>query len=94
VDTDDIDGFAVEDAVREVLDTVYLLRSRDAAADDGDISIVETNGEFEMACYVTEPGFAGGDGPDAAKRLVLEVDALLKSITVRDRISFGGNEQV
>jgi hypothetical protein len=93
VDTDDINGFAIENAVREVLDTVHLLRPGYASTDDGDIRIVETNSELEMVRHVTEPGFTGRNGPDAAKGLVLEIDALSESVTEQNRMRFRGDEQ-
>jgi hypothetical protein len=52
------------------------LQARDAAAYDGDIGVVKTSFEFQMSGDVAEPGFAGGDGPDAAEGLVLDINAL------------------
>lgn len=76
MDSDHVDGGTVKHAVREVLNSIGALEAGDAAADDGDVGAVEADFEFQMRGHVTEPGFARGDGPDAAERLVLDVDAL------------------
>jgi hypothetical protein len=57
MDTDDIDGLAFEDTVREILDPIYFLGSGNTATDDGDVGVIQTNGELEMICYIAEPRF-------------------------------------
>lgn len=76
MDPDHVDGGTVDHAVRKVLDASGALEARDAAADDGDVGAVESGFEFQMRGDVAEPGFAGRDGPDAAERLVLDINAL------------------
>lgn len=76
MDPDHVDGGAVEDAVGEVLNAIDGLQTRDAATDDGDVGAVEPDFELQVCGDVTEPRFAGWDGPDVAEGLVLDVDAL------------------
>ena len=82
MDTDDIDSFAVKNAIWEVLNTIYFLRSRDAATDDGNVGVVETNSELEVVCDIAEPGFPRWNGPNATEWLVLKINALSRLVAV------------
>jgi hypothetical protein len=79
---DNIDRSAVENAIREILDTTHFLGSGNTTTYNSDVGVVETSGELEVVRDVAEPGFAGWDGPDAVEWLVLEIDTLLELAAV------------
>jgi hypothetical protein len=71
-----IDARAFEHAVRKVSYAVKALQARDTAANNSDIRTFQTYRELQMVGDVAKPGFTCGNGPDATKRLILDVDTL------------------
>ena len=82
MDTDYINGLALKCGIREVLSSARALRTRDTARDDSDAAFTQTDGVFEMRCYVAEPRLSSHDWMDARPGLILDIDFL-------NRISYG-----
>lgn len=76
--TNDIDSGTLKGRVREVLDSISALGTRDTASNDGDIVLAETKRVFEVSGDFTEPSLSCNNGPNARPRFILEIYALLE----------------